>query len=905
MATSDCPEPTVVAALLSGNVDVPDRAAVLRHVEGCPACRSVLDRLLDRTQSQLQIADCRLQIAKTEELLSQPQSEKTDEPTPSSSQSAICNLQSAIAPAALAFLDPPAQDGSLGRLGAYEILQVLGQGSVGIVLKGYEPTLRRHVAIKVLAPQLLHSVSARRRFAREGRATAALEHANIVSVHAVEEHGPRLCLVMDYIPGLSLQQRLDSSGALPLTEAVRIAAGVAAGLAAAHAAGLIHRDVKPGNVLLEADGGSVKLTDFGLVQEEQGGVSQTDVLAGTPLYMSPEQARGAQVDARGDLFSLGSLLYVMCTGRPPFSGGNPLAVLRQVSEAQPRPVRQVNPNVPRWLADLIVRLHAKDPQSRPTAAEVARVLEQQLANASLVAPPRRWRRWLAATAVLAVAGLALAEAGGLTDLRARARSWLDGRGTLLISSDDPEAVVRLAGRTEELQGASSEAWSLPPGEYLLLTSLPGQSRQEELIQLGRRDRRVFHVERAPARLDGPFVVLSGQGGRERGFASLGEALGQVRAGDTIEVRGNGPFVVPPLRLTRPLFLRAGEGFHPVLRHDGRDPRLSLIETDRPLVLEGLTLEAPGVPKGNPVGLIHSQRRGAALAIANCRLQMRGSGVLVLFEDGPMLEVHRSLLLRGDSYHGAVEWYRWTTPRRVVIDGCVLAGGDVGALITEHLPGKPATQVFLRHSTVVTRSTFLLAEDLRPWAAKPPAHPPLRIEVADSILAASGAVFELNQLLKEKEAPLPPVLASSMLPKLVAYRDLGSFYPETAGLLQMMSRWQPMPSGRGVSTLREWWSFWRQPASAEALQGRIVFQGGDLRARLVKDVAALPVEDFRLAPGNPGRGAARDGKDFGADVGLLGPGEPYQRWRQTPEYADWRRVAQRLLDRPEAPAKERQ
>jgi serine/threonine protein kinase len=903
MGTPDCPEPTVVAALLRGGLDVPDREAVLRHVEGCPTCRGVLDRLMDQTQevpSPPPAAGLALTVADS------PPGSGGTAPTqpfaPTSEPAASAQPRSALSrPPELAFLDPPGQDGSLGRLGAYEILQVLGQGSVGIVLKGYEPGLRRLVAIKVLAPQLVHSSSARRRFAREGRATAALEHANIVSVHAVEEHGPRLCLVMDYVPGLSLQQRLDQCRVLPVAEAVRIAAGVAAGLAAAHAAGLIHRDVKPGNVLLEADGTGVKLTDFGLVLHEQGAVSQTDVLAGTPLYMSPEQARGGRVDARSDLFSLGSLLYVMCTGQPPFSGRNPLAVLRQVSEAKPRPVRRLKADVPPWLADLIARLHAKDPESRPAAAEVARLLEQHLADPSLSARPRRWRRWL--VVVLALAGATLAEAGGLIDLRGRARPWLEGRATLLVSSDEPEAIVRLAGRPEELHGASSESWTLPPGEYLLLTSRPGQDRQEELIQLGRRDRQTFHVERRPARLAGPFVVLPRQGGRERGYAGLGEAIGQALAGDTIEVRGNGPFVVPPLRLSRPLLLRAGAGFHPVLRHDGKDPSASLIATDRPLVLEGLTLEGPGAAKGTLARFIHSQGRDTSLAIASCRLQIQGSGVLVLFEDGPTLEVRHSLLLRGDSYHGAIEWYRWKTQRKVVVDGCVLAGGHVGALITERLPPTPATQLFVRHSTLVTRSSFLLAENPRPWMEKPPAQPPLRIEVADSILAGWDAVFELHQILKEKEAPLPPATARSLLPKLTAYRDLGSFYPETEGLLQMMAHWQSVPLGRSAPTLREWWDFWGQPPSAEALQGRIVFQGGDLRGRLIKDVASVSVEDFRLAAGSPGRGTARDGKDFGADIDLLGPGEPYQRWRQTPEHEDWRRLTQRLLHKPEAPARE--
>src|SRR5262249_47990163 len=209
-----------------------------------------------------------------------------------------------------------------------------------------------------------HSVSARRRFSREGRATAGIDHPNVVTVHAVEDQGPRPYLVMEYVPGPSLAQRLQGSGPLPIPEVVRIGAEGAAGLAAAHEGGLIHRDVKPGNILLESPGDRVKITDFGLVQEEGGGASQSQLLVGTPLYMSPEQARGETVDQRCDLFSLGSVLYALCTGRPPFRAAGSMAVLKRVCEETPTPVRDGNPGIPDWLAAVIAKLHAKDPAQR-------------------------------------------------------------------------------------------------------------------------------------------------------------------------------------------------------------------------------------------------------------------------------------------------------------------------------------------------------------------------------------------------------------------------------------------------------------------------------------------------------------------------------------------------------------
>ena len=156
----------------------------------------------------------------------------------------------------------------------------------------------------------------------------------------------------------------------------------AAGLAAAHAQGLVHRDVKPANILLENGIERVKLTDFGLARAAaDAGLTQSGIIAGTPQYMAPEQARGEAIDHRADLFSLGSVLYAICTGRPPFRAETPVAVLRRVSDDVPRPIRELNPEVPDWLEAIIERLHAKDPADRfGSAAEVADLLGQCLAH---------------------------------------------------------------------------------------------------------------------------------------------------------------------------------------------------------------------------------------------------------------------------------------------------------------------------------------------------------------------------------------------------------------------------------------------------------------------------------------------------------------------------------------------
>src|SRR5947209_607125 len=194
---------------------------------------------------------------------------------------------------ALDFLAPSDKPGALGRLGHYEILEVIGRGGMGIVLRAFDEKLHRMVAIKVMAAQLATNATARKRFTREAQAAAAVTHDHIVTIHAVEEGNGLPYLVMQYVSGMSLQKRLDRSGPLELREIVRIGMQTAAGLAAAHAHGLIHRDIKPANILLENGVERVKITDFGLARAvADASLTQSGVVAGTPQYMSPEQARG-------------------------------------------------------------------------------------------------------------------------------------------------------------------------------------------------------------------------------------------------------------------------------------------------------------------------------------------------------------------------------------------------------------------------------------------------------------------------------------------------------------------------------------------------------------------------------------------------------------------------------------
>jgi tetratricopeptide (TPR) repeat protein len=260
---------------------------------------------------------------------------------------------------------------------------------MGIVLKAFDPTLKRVVAIKVLTPALAADPLARRRFAREAQAAAAVSHDHIVNIHAVNDTGPLPFLVMQFIAGRSLQDRVERQGPMELKEVLRIGMQIASGLAAAHAQGLVHRDIKPSNILLENSVERVKITDFGLARAiDDATLTEQGVVTGTPAYMSPEQAHGDPIDQRADLFSLGCVLYALCTGRAPFRGENSLAVLRKVIGAEPRPIRLRNPDIPEWLVGVVARLMAKDPANRyQSAVEVAKLLAARLAELQRPAHP--------------------------------------------------------------------------------------------------------------------------------------------------------------------------------------------------------------------------------------------------------------------------------------------------------------------------------------------------------------------------------------------------------------------------------------------------------------------------------------------------------------------------------------
>ena len=365
-------DPEQITLFLSGELTLAEERSLQTHLDSCDSCRDNMqsqaaeDSYWDEATELFSdggYQSCRL-LGETrhDEFASGPVSMQTK--------------------TVLGMLAPTDDPTMLGRLGPYEVSGVIGAGGMGIVLKAFDCSLDRTVAIKVMAPHLASCGSARRRFAREAKAAAAVLHPNVIAIHGVAADQALPYLVMPYNRGMSLQKRIDQHGPLPLQETLRIAEQIAAGLTAAHAQGLVHRDIKPANILLEDGVERLAITDFGLARAvDDATMTRSGVIAGTPQYMSPEQARGDSIDHRSDLFSLGSVVYAMCTGHPPFRAETTFGILRRITDATPRPIREINSETPTWLCRLVEKLHAKSPTDRiQSASEVASLLQGCLAH---------------------------------------------------------------------------------------------------------------------------------------------------------------------------------------------------------------------------------------------------------------------------------------------------------------------------------------------------------------------------------------------------------------------------------------------------------------------------------------------------------------------------------------------
>lgn len=295
----------------------------------------------------------------------------------------------------LSFLDPSEAPGELGRLAQYRVIRIIGEGGMGVVFEAEDLHLQRRVALKVMKPELAASLAGRTRFLREARAAAAITSDYVVTIFQVGQGNDVPYLAMQLLQGETLEARLAREGRLTPFDALVIAAQTAAGLSAAHEKGLVHRDIKPGNLWLESDqpGGSfrrVRILDLGLVGGIGTGPKSTTVgvIVGTPHYMAPEQAAGDAVDGRADLFSLGCVLYTMLSGELAFPGPSTMAVLMALASRTPPVLSSLVPSVSPELSDVVARLMSKSPEDRPgSSAEALEIFENLLEVERSKLPP--------------------------------------------------------------------------------------------------------------------------------------------------------------------------------------------------------------------------------------------------------------------------------------------------------------------------------------------------------------------------------------------------------------------------------------------------------------------------------------------------------------------------------------
>ncbi len=409
-------------------------------------------------------------------------------------------------------LRPAEQADELGRLANYRVLGHLGTGGMGVVFEVEDEKLKRPVALKVLRPSL--GAGARDRFLQEARAAAAIDHENVVTIYEVGEDEGLAYLAMQRLDGETLESLLKREGKLPADQCLRIGRQIALGLRASHAESLIHRDIKPANIWLETAHERVKLLDFGLarVLDDEPQLTESGMIAGTPAYMSPEQARGERVDARSDLFSLGCVLYRLATGRFPFEGTNALATLRAIERCEPKSPQELEPGMPKPLAELVMWLLRKDPDGRPQSADV--VVDsldaidggdwQSVAAAS--SPTRQPRpararsmgRWFVGLAVVVLLGFSGYFAGPIVV------SIAMNRGELVIETNDPDVKIEILADGEVCRIVdlrTEQAVDLTAGEYGIQVAgvAEGWSLSTDRFTLRRGGKAIVEVRHEPGK----------------------------------------------------------------------------------------------------------------------------------------------------------------------------------------------------------------------------------------------------------------------------------------------------------------------------------------------------------------------------------------------------------------------
>ncbi|MEM6691950.1 MAG: serine/threonine-protein kinase [Planctomycetota bacterium] len=562
-----CPDDEVLLALIAQKLDKETEADLEKYLCECQRCQDRLESLAEMSAPVIQpsistteASDKSIHLLRAIDLL------KTDQPTQSSAEIRV-ELSSKIPPG---ILEPSDDPDLIGRIAKYDVIDVLGHGGMGIVLKAVDRSLDRVVAIKFLLPEYIVGQSARERFIREAKTAAAIHHPNVVTIYAVEEHKDHSFLVMECVEGETLADRLDRCD-LSVDETMSVAVDLLRGLDAAHKLQLVHRDIKPSNVLIQKGTGVAKLSDFGLAKtvDDQQGLTVTGAIAGTPEFMSPEQASSQlPLDARSDLFSLGALLYTILAGESPFRADSTMATLRRVCDDQHKSLASLDTNAPHWFADIVDRLLQKRPSDRfQTAGEVLNAIESNRGNAESAQPSE------------------------------------SNQGRLLLAGIGIIALIAIAGfGLWDQQNSDSSKSGSQADEVILETS--AAPRVEAL---------------SPIKEPGFYVDDKTQ------YGTLGEAVSAAKDKAVILVHGDQEFLLDDhLLIDKSLTIRAAKGSVPVFVAQTQGLR-PVISTQSELRIEGCQFRC----KSEVTAMMSLRRcmlscRGGSLRISNCAFEMEGT-----------------------------------------------------------------------------------------------------------------------------------------------------------------------------------------------------------------------------------------------------------------------------------------
>ncbi|RMG36990.1 MAG: serine/threonine protein kinase [Planctomycetota bacterium] len=790
-----CPTESALRRLLQRALPQSRERQVAAHLERCATCRDRLERLAgsevvpppakmspeDRRKLDEVIRDLKQGFAEP----SEPPPEEFDAQEETSGEE-------------LGFLTPDPQGSSLGFLEHYRIDSILGRGGMGVVFGGVDLKLHRPVAIKMLSANLGVSDAFRKRFVREARAVASINHPNVVTVYAVSEVNHLPYMVMEFVDGGTLRDLLIRRGPLTLDEILFYSLQIARGLQAAHSRGVIHRDVKPSNILIERATRRPKLADFGLARPEQGpSLTLSGAVMGTPEYMSPEQAMGDRVDERSDLYSLGRLMYVMAGGRPRRQAQDTSDLVSELLDGRWLAREENFRFIPQTLVPIIRKLLQPDPARRFQSAEdVVHALLAVRTQGTDTPATFESPTMCPAPLVDAVAGTS-AERFSLADEDTATQGSGDRRATDAKHRATAASAVRTHAEGGTRRGgrrivvtAAVVAVAMLAASLMALRSFfaSGRGTRDGAARSGRvaeSDTPQPMRRSADAGADGPeagsmaagasaspvvagrFVRILRNGGREV-FDDFERAVAALSAGDVLQVDGDGPIAVPPVVFDQAVTLQGAPGAQPVLRWqqlgerggvgDGHAPAGAseasagrragaLITVRAPLVIGNLRIEGPrggGLP--DDAALI--QVDGGELSIEDCLLDAgaadRRAACLVV-DNAAKVEIKRCWL------NGGVGLVDWNPLGGVLRCYNVLITAPVAVQL--HTIGTTDRRVLtLAQCTVLGEDAFELRADVGS-VAEFGGEAPVRIDMNGCILAARRSLWVQHLASEDAVGPL--------------------------------------------------------------------------------------------------------------------------------------------------------